>query len=229
MPARHTILIIEDEVLIAEHLHDILKSCGYEHVKLVHDKESAIAALKYEIVSLALLDIRMDGEHTGIELAKTILDDYQIPFIFITAHSDNKVLSMALDTNPASYITKPFKKPDVEAAVRIALSQSDPNHKRLHFKDGWNHVWVDHDDIFYAKSDGNYIELHTLKKRYTVRYTLDWLVSQLPEDKFIRVHRTSVVNKDHVEALKSGSVIVKGEELPVSRSNQPQLKDLMKN
>lgn len=223
--AGSNILIVEDEVLIAEHLFDILTEAGYSKIKLAHDKAAGLLALRHEEFSLALLDIRMDGELSGVELADEINKKHKIPFIFITAHSDRNILNRALETKPLSYITKPFKKMDVIAAVNIADSNRAQQQEYLTVKDGWSVVKIDLDSIIFAQSDGNYIIIQTTEKRHVVRYTLDWFQSAVTSDAFFRIHRTTIVNLNHVDKVQSNLCYAKGFELPVSRANMSEVKE----
>ena len=81
------IVIVEDEVLIAEFMKDILLSFNFTEVKLAHNKKQARSLLTDFFPDAVLLDIRMKGELDGIELANEINEKYKIHFVFISAHS----------------------------------------------------------------------------------------------------------------------------------------------
>ena len=104
------ILIVDDEVLIAEYLKDVLYSLDFTAVQLAHDCAEAFLMIARKKPDLILLDIRMNRELEGIEIAKILNDEHQIPFIFITAHSDKEIISKALEMSPLGYLIKPFKK-----------------------------------------------------------------------------------------------------------------------
>ena len=113
------ILIIEDDVLIAEFIKDILMSFNYPDIQLAHNKNNASMMLRDFLPDLVLLDIRMTGELDGVELANEINDKYKIPFVFISAHSDKDIIAKAINTKPISYITKPIKESDIFAAIEL--------------------------------------------------------------------------------------------------------------
>jgi|GEM_PF-760338 len=117
------ILIVEDEVIIAEYLRDLLVSVGFNQVNMVHDTAAAEAYLNKSPVDLILLDINMSHELSGINLATEYLTQNHIPFIYITGSSNVGTIESALETQPAALITKPFKSTDVIAAVKIAFSK----------------------------------------------------------------------------------------------------------
>ena len=122
MKSDFKILIVDDEVLIAEFLKDELIDLGYHDIVLAHNRKQAFAKIEEFKPQLILLDIRMKNEREGIEIAEEINKGVKIPFIFITAHSDKEILQHALSTKPAGYITKPFKQIDVYAAVSLVES-----------------------------------------------------------------------------------------------------------
>ncbi len=155
------ILVVEDEVLIAEYIKEVLTALLFSNIKLAHTKEQALLEIERFKPELILLDIRMEHELEGITLAQKINELYQIPFVFITAHSDKQIIEKALNTNPSGYITKPFKKIDVYAAINLALKKAKENEKRiLIFKDGHLTTKLPFDSILYVESEGNYSEQH---------------------------------------------------------------------
>lgn len=218
------ILIVDDEVLIAEFLKDELISLGYQHIALAHNKKQTFALVNAFKPQLILLDIRMKSEREGIEIAEEINKSHNIPFIFITAHSDKDIVQQALNTIPSGYITKPFKQIDVYAAVHLVETNSEKlNERFVVFKDGYAEVKVAVDDILYAQSDDNYIHVFTTSKKHTVRNTLEWFKDSVPEELFHRTHRSYIVNISKVNKATSKNVFINDIEIPVSRGNQIKL------
>lgn len=221
MKSDFKILIVDDEVLIAEFLKDELISLGYQHITLAHNRKQAFKAIEEFQPQLALLDIRMKSEREGIEIAEEINKTFKIPFIYITAHSDKEIVQQALNTKPAGYITKPFKQIDVYAAVHLAeVSAGKVNEKFIVFKDGYADIKVFVDDILYAQSDGNYIHIYTSTKNHIIRNTLEWFKENTPEELFHRSHRSYIVNITKISKSTSKSVFINEIEIPVSRGNQ---------
>jgi two-component system response regulator LytT len=218
------ILIVDDEVLIAEFLKDELISLGYKHIALAHNKKQTFALVNAFKPQLILLDIRMKSEREGIEIAEELNKAYNIPFIFITAHSDKEIVKQALGCKPAGYITKPFKQIDVYAAVHLVETSAEELSERfLIFKDGYADVKVSLDDVLYAQSDDNYIHVFTTTKKHTVRNTLEWFKENTPVELFHRTHRSYIVNSTKITKSSSKSVFINEIEIPVSRGNQPKL------
>lgn len=224
MKSNFKILIVDDEVLIAEFLKDELFALGYTNVELAHNSKQAFASIEKFNPLVVLLDIRMKSEREGIEIAEKINETYNIPFIFITAHSDKEIVQQALGTKPAGYITKPFKQIDVYAAIHlIEMNTENTLDKYFILKDGYTDVKILFDDILFAESNGNYIQLHTISKKFTIRNSLDWFKEQMPEGLFHRTHRSFIVNITKITKSTSKSVFINDIEIPVSRGNQLKL------
>ncbi len=115
------ILIIEDELIIAEDMQNMLTKMEYEVVGNAMDYDEAIAFLDNEKPDLILLDVNLNGEKDGIEIAEEINKKYHIPFIFTTSYSDSATLERAKKTNPINYLVKPFKKEQLFTSIEIAL------------------------------------------------------------------------------------------------------------
>ena len=221
MKTNFKILIVDDEVLIAEFLKDELITLGYNTIALAHSRRQTFTLIEEFKPQLILLDIRMKNEREGIEIAEEINKSYNIPFIFITAHSDKEIVQYALSTMPSGYITKPFKQIDVYAAIHLVETNLESTAELfLMFKDGFANVKVLVDSILYSQSDDNYIHIYTTSKKYTLRNSLDWFKENTPQHIFHRTHRSYIVNITKITKSTSKSVFINDIEIPVSRGNQ---------
>ncbi len=228
MTSNFKILIVDDEVLIAEFLKDELNALGYNNIVMAHNHAQCIKEIERFCPELVLLDIRMKNEREGIEIASEINEKYKIPFIFITAHSDKEILQQALATKPAGYITKPIKQIDVYAAVHLVESNrtETSTEKFIVIKDGYSEIKIMLDTILYVQSNDNYIHIHTALKKYTVRNSLEWFKENTPSDMFQRTHRSYIVNLSKITKSNSRSVFIDDIEIPVSRGNQLSLRNM---
>jgi two-component system response regulator LytT len=218
------ILIVDDEVLIAEDLKDILVKYGIADIEMAHDKESAITALSEFKPDIVLLDIRMEKEMDGLDLGEHINQKVKVPFMYITAHSDVETIKKIVKTKPVAYITKPYKNSEIYAALLMAeniLNNSLSNF--LTFKDAYTTVKVLLDDINYVESDGNYIHIFTKQKKYTLRNSLEWFKERVPSELFHQTQRSFVVNITKITKTTSKSVFINTIEIPISRGNNFKL------
>lgn len=118
------VLIVEDELLVAENISDILQHEGHTICGIADRADEALAVLKAETPDLVVCDIYIKGDKTGIELVKEIIRISSIPVIYLTAFSDQKTIQTAAATVPAAYVVKPFTEKQLLAAVALALAQN---------------------------------------------------------------------------------------------------------
>jgi len=114
------ILIVEDDPIIAEDLAGCLRLLKYEVNGIAHSSKQALAILATTEIDLAFLDINLGETDNGIQLAKFLNQEYLIPFIFLTAYSDDLLLKELRETLPAGFILKPFDQYRIKAAIEIA-------------------------------------------------------------------------------------------------------------
>ena len=112
------VLIIEDDVLIANYIKYVLEKNEYYVTGIADTTETVADSIKVLCPDIALLDIRLSGGESGIDISD-VLDKKDIPFVYLTANSDRATMSSALKTNPIAYITKPFNEDNVIAAIEL--------------------------------------------------------------------------------------------------------------
>lgn len=115
------ILVIEDETLIAEELHDRLTELGCRIVGTIDSGELALRQLDELNPDLVFMDIRLKGSLDGIQTAEIIRQRKHLPIIFLTSHSDIETLNRAKQTNPVGYVLKPFHERDLMVAMEIGM------------------------------------------------------------------------------------------------------------
>ena len=118
-----TIIIVEDERIIAEDLKSSIENFGYSVLKISSSGEDAIEECKILHPDIVLMDIKLQGEMTGIDAAKIITDRYQIPIIFSSAHADEKTVILALQADPFGFLVKPFDDITLRTVIRTAFHQ----------------------------------------------------------------------------------------------------------
>ena len=118
---KHTILVVEDEALIAATLVLTLSSLGYYVPEPVSTGEDAIRAVKAWQPDLVLMDIQLIGEMNGIEAAEKIRAIADIPVVYLTAYTDDLRLKQAKLTDPYGYLVKPVHSHELHATIEMAL------------------------------------------------------------------------------------------------------------
>jgi len=116
-----SIMLVEDEIIVAADVKLRLESMGYQVLGIVDNGEEAIKTAGEEKPNLVLMDIVLKGEMDGIEAAQKIRELYDIPIIYLTAYSDAKTLERAKVTEPFGYVLKPFEDREIQSAIEMAL------------------------------------------------------------------------------------------------------------
>ncbi|MCG8336949.1 MAG: response regulator [Proteobacteria bacterium] len=119
------VLIVEDEVVLSTLLKAQLEKLDYEVTAIASSGEQAIALATDSRPDLVLMDIMMPGKYNGIQAAEIIIQESNIPIIFLTARSDEEAINEAKTVKPYGYLVKPVKIFDIKAAIEIALSRKD--------------------------------------------------------------------------------------------------------
>jgi len=119
--SKYSILIVEDEPLIAEDIAGYLEESGFTVAGMAIDGKQAMQLLKTVKPDAVLLDINLGTPPDGIELAGMIREHYNLPFVFLTSHGDKATLERAKTTFPAGYLLKPFDGIDLMTSLEVAL------------------------------------------------------------------------------------------------------------
>ncbi len=115
------ILIVEDEPLVAQDIKSCLQKDGFLVVGIASRQDRAMDLLHSQSPDAVILDINLNGNMDGINIAKKVNELYKIPFIFLTSYADKDTLDQAKLTLPFGYILKPFDSNDLRTALEIAI------------------------------------------------------------------------------------------------------------
>lgn len=241
------ILITEDEPIIAADLEDRLTEAGYEVMDCLVSGEETLEFLKENIPDLMLMDVRLEGELDGIETVEKIQENHNIPIIFLTSNTDEQTFIRAKRTNPHAFIGKPFRGKDLQHSIELAVSnfslgktsdtkeveENETNSyllkDRIFIKDKKGLIRLFFKDILWIEADGYYCKVHTSEKSYLVTMTLKKLVeSNTLPDWLVRVHRSYLVNVEHIEKVGELSVLINKQKIPVGNSYREDLKSYLK-
>ncbi len=116
------ILIVEDEAIIAQNIAVYLNNSDFVVSGIAYDDEDAILQLKQNTPDAAILDINLDCETDGIQIAEYINKHAPMPFLFLTSHADKDTLERAKKVEPWGYVVKPFNEKSLVATLTIAIS-----------------------------------------------------------------------------------------------------------
>lgn len=230
-----TILIVEDEAILARELKMILMGEGYKVQKPVPSFEKAVESLQKELPDLVILDINLKGKHSGIDLGSYLREILKVPFIYLTANYDAQTWLAANATDPYAFLTKPYREEELFFSIKTALtqfaqslvSQEDSDHllvkDALFVRKKYTYYKVLYSDICWLKGEGHYTHLETNSDQFLVRISLKNFVSITSHAQMFRLHRSYIINVDKVDEIRPSAVVIKNQEIPVPREKRESL------
>ncbi len=233
------ILIVEDEMVIGANISLQLSSLGYEITGVIPRGEEAIINVRQDTPDIILMDINLKGALDGVETVKLIQKEFDIPIIYLTANADDAHFNKAKATNPHAFISKPFKKLDLQHAIELVISKQDLKHNAtktvednpspfilsdsIFVRHHEKMVKVDIKDIHYIEAERNYCRIHSKSKEYLLVITLKDLDEKLPEMHFLRIHRSFIINISHIDEVATSHVVIAKKAIPVSKTLKEEL------
>lgn len=235
---KELILIVEDEPHFQEALNLFLKKIGFQ-VIIADDFEKAISLFKAHQPDLAIIDVEIGIDKTGIDLAEIFNSFLPIPIIFITSHYNASVYEEVKKVNPVAFINKEISELKLRQAIELGLIHGKknalfPNSSRIEKEPEIEEIFVKIGnvlkkffliDIDWFGVDGKFAYAKTRGKNFPLNLSLKDLVKKLGEKDFIRVHQSYMVNIKKIESVNpvKNIIIVNGEELPIGRSYKKNL------
>lgn len=234
------ILVVEDELIIAEDIRIMLENLGYKVIGTVPGYSEAIELMDKNLPDVVLVDILLAGQKDGITLAETIREEYNLPFIFITSHSDTATVERAKSVHPDGYLVKPFEKKDLYTSIEIAFSnffskkeKDVENENSFFLKDSifirkdYLLIKIRFDELKWVKSDGNYLDLFCKDEKHLVRSSMKNFVQRLPANRFLQVHKSYLVNLEHIRSIDHRNIRIDDELIPVGRAFLDDIKKIL--
>lgn len=239
------ILIVEDEMIIAANISLQLSTLGYDVVGIVPRAEEALTSVKQNQPDIVLMDINLKGDLDGIDTVKLMKEFSDIAVIYLTANADEAHFNRAKSTHPHAFISKPFKKLDLQRAIELTIDRiqlkSQPNGQEpvvssseektspfmlsdsIFVRHHEKMVKVDIKNILYIEAERNYCRIHSTDKEYLLVMTLKDMDEKLPSKHFLRVHRSFIVNLSQIDEVASTHIVIAKKAIPVSKSLKEEL------
>ena len=212
-------IAIDDEPLALEVVRSHAAKVPFiELAATFTDAFQALDYMKKKPVDLLFLDIRMP-DINGMDFYNGLSRKPLV--IFTTAYSEHAVYSFELDA--VDYLLKPFSLPRFMKACNKAYEVWQWKHQGkmqeyVFLKTGYEQIKVEFDDILYLNAEGNYINVVLLTGKLLTRMTFAEMEALLPPSNFVRIHRSYIVNKDHVDKIERHQVTIRNEIIPVSEN-----------
>jgi len=236
------ILVVEDEMIIGAKISMQLTSLGYEVTGMLPRGEEAVLHVQQNKPDIILLDINLKGKIDGIETARQIQLQNNIPIIYLTANADEATFNRAKPTKPAAFISKPFKQLDLQRAIELTISRMAEQDNGSSIQESTDNsgqsfilsdrIFIRHKekmvkimlaDILYMEADRNYSHIFTTTKEYVLSVTLKTIEEKLPVKLFQRIHRSYIINIMHVDEVAENHAIIAQKPIPLGTGIKEQL------
>jgi PAS domain S-box-containing protein len=136
MAYQHSVLIVEDERIVAKDLQHTLAAMGYDAFAIASSADEAMSHAAARCPDLVLMDIRIKGVRDGIETAELLRKQFGVPVIYLTAHADDATIDRAKRTTPYGYLMKPVKAAELRSAIEVTVHRHEME-KQLRERERW--------------------------------------------------------------------------------------------
>lgn len=210
---RIKVLIVEDNVLVAENIAATLGKHGMEVTGKCRSGEEALQAFEEHRPDLVLMDIELDGPLDGIAVAAQMMKRAAVPVIYLSDYTDSRTVSRAKKTFPVNYLSKPFQEPHLIRAIDIAFTNHNarrgtqvvtllPDYIFVR-TDSQKYEKIAYADIVYLKAERAYCRLVLEENRtLTLSSSMNNIHEQLNHRDFMRVHRSYVINTKKITSIE---------------------------
>jgi DNA-binding LytR/AlgR family response regulator len=223
-------IIIEDDPLSVRIIQEFIRKTT--DLNLVHTFSNAIDAINIlhtdESIELIFLDIELP-EMSGLEFLDSIKEAPQV----IIISSKGLYAADAFNYEVADYLVKPityarFYKAIQRTRKRMEKDKLDKiGRSEIFIKKDSTLVRLKYDEILWIEALENYVIFNTFNEKFTIHFTMKAIEQKLPQDKFIRVHRSFIVNTSSIDAIEDNSVLVKVHDgtksIPIGKSYKDKL------
>lgn len=238
-----SILIIEDDPLLAEQISQTLIRKGYKVAGRATNLEMALKVMKKEKPDLALIDIKLDGPEDGIATAKELLKIKWMPIIYITGDSIMEVVERSKSTFPAAFLEKPLRPKELLVQIDLALhnfnegnlpSGATAGSDELFVLSNKSYIRIKPTEILYIEADHIYSRLFLTREGFDRLYPktafrpvhismgLGNVLRQLPTH-FYRLSRSLVINPERIDRLDSNYLFMGDHKIDIPESSRSAL------
>jgi len=225
------VLVIEDDLIIAENLKENLTELGYVVTGIASDFSKAIALYASDKPDVCIVDIYLKGSaKNGIETMQHLNAGAEMPIIYLTSFSDHEIREKAKSTNPSAFLVKPASKAQIDVAIDFALTNfrkkqleieadapgpcpyvTRKGYFFIRIKDRYEKIYAH--DISFVMAAGSYTKIYTSDREYTISAGMKSFLQQLKSEEIIRCHRSYAVNIHKVKAFDDiGLFVIQGKE-----------------
>lgn len=221
---KYTSIIVEDLQTAADFLRKFCERSGLVEVQAHFlNAEDALNYLSENLVDLIFLDVEMPGA-TGFDLMDRLVYTPQV----ILTTSKTEYAYDAFQYNVTDYLKKPFTyQRFLEALqkVQVKKEEEDSSSERDHIfiKSDGKLIRLKNDDILFIESMGDYVKFVTAEKKYITHNTIKNLETKVDPLRFMKVHRSYIVNLSRIDDIQENSLFIKGTMIPISKAHKAKV------
>jgi len=224
-------VIVEDELLAQKVLERCVKRTEFLSLLGIYENiDDLIIGLNGKDIDLIFLDIMLPGTN-GIEFLRSIKNIPQV--ILVTSKKEFALEAFELDVT--DYILKPidydrfFKAAKKAQAINNSIVPDQKKSNEFFVKINQELVKIYLDEILFIEAYGDYVKIHCTNSKHVFLSTMKSLEAKLPEEDFLRIHKSYSVRLDNIEKADNSKVYIKDSKIPVSRTYKDSLKQRLKS
>lgn len=220
------VLVIEDDPIFSIYLETTLKKIGFVKIQMLSSAEDAMNAIQTNKPDLIFSDIMFEGQKMGLDVAAIAIDE-EIPIILMTMLKDIETYVEALDIGRIAYLVKPFHLITLESTIELVLSNhslESSKDKILYIQGNRNEkLRIAYNDIVWIEVDRNYCTIQTKNSKFSIKYSLQAILNDLNDERFMRIHNRYVINLNHLKTLHNNFVQSTKGQVPLGRTYKKAL------
>lgn len=232
-----SILIVEDDLILAKRVHAQLNDLGYEEISSVMSGEEAIAIVKNHPPNIILMDIELSGNLSGIqttEIINRINED--LPIVYLSKLDGQKITQPMKQTRHAYFLPKPFNLAQLKSILDYVLAEEENKSEVtipildgavfLKKKDQYDKIPMD--QILWVEGGRNTITVQTKNSgKYVVTGTFGPFIKRIDQDFLVRISKSYLINLHHVDTIRGNQFIINNQAIPFSKTYVPDLNKLL--
>ena len=228
-------IIVDDETASHDNIKDYASNLSYlSFQKSCYNAFEALEYLNKHSIDLIFLDINMP-KLSGLEFLKTLSNQ---PKIIITTAYEEFALE-GYELNIDDYLLKPFnfsrfvksvsKVSDALANKSISIQNSENNEDtKIFIKEDKKYYQIKLNDILFIEAYGNYVKINMVDKIIVSHQTLTSFTHNLPENQFIRVHKSFIISIDKIELIEGNRILIQDHKIPIGKMYKLNVNRLIK-
>lgn len=224
------LLIVEDEIITATDLKETLEKYSFQIIGIAKNSNEAKNILGSQLPDIALIDVQLkNSQENGIEIARYLKNEYNLPFVFLTANSETQTFQKAKELEPAAYLLKPYRHKELAFQIELAYQhyfankqgKSDPyKADDLYLPYNKGHQRINKNDVILLQAGGAYVNVYLkdVAKPFMFSMNLGYISQFFNQKNFVQVSRSSLINLNFLERFDAENIYLKGIKDKVSLS-----------